>query len=98
MAERGGFEPPIPVKVCPLSRRIVSTAHAPLRVEKMLATTPRASLLICETGPSVQGLSEQHSLTVACEKISVEFRRNGPPALRLVRPSDDSVADGSAPA
>ena len=27
-----GFEPTIPVKVCPLSRRIVSTAHAPLRV------------------------------------------------------------------
>src|SRR5579859_792498 len=32
MAEREGFEPPIPVKVCPLSRRIVSTTHAPLRV------------------------------------------------------------------
>jgi hypothetical protein len=32
MAERVGFEPTIPVKVCPLSRRIVSTAHAPLRV------------------------------------------------------------------
>ncbi len=31
LAEREGFEPPIPVKVCPLSRRIVSTAHAPLR-------------------------------------------------------------------
>ena len=26
-----GFEPTIPVKVCPLSRRIVSTTHAPLR-------------------------------------------------------------------
>src|SRR5581483_3985964 len=34
MAEREGFEPPIPVKVCPLSRRIVSTAHAPLRAGK----------------------------------------------------------------
>jgi hypothetical protein len=33
MAERVGFEPTIPVKVCPLSRRIVSTAHAPLRIE-----------------------------------------------------------------
>src|SRR5580700_9680414 len=33
MAERVGFEPTIPVKVCPLSRRIVSTAHAPLRKE-----------------------------------------------------------------
>jgi hypothetical protein len=31
MAEREGFEPTIPVKVCPLSRRIVSTTHAPLR-------------------------------------------------------------------
>src|SRR5579863_4692560 len=32
LAERVGFEPTIPVKVCPLSRRIVSTTHAPLRV------------------------------------------------------------------
>ena len=31
LAEREGFEPPIPFQVCPLSRRIVSTAHAPLR-------------------------------------------------------------------
>ena len=37
MAERVGFEPTIPVKVCPLSRRIVSTAHAPLRVKKLSA-------------------------------------------------------------
>jgi hypothetical protein len=37
MAERVGFEPTIPVKVCPLSRRIVSTTHAPLRVEKELS-------------------------------------------------------------
>src|SRR5579871_388445 len=35
MAEREGFEPPIPVKVCPLSRRIVSTTHAPLRAVKI---------------------------------------------------------------
>ena len=33
MAERVGFEPTIPVKVCPLSRRIVSTTHAPLRIK-----------------------------------------------------------------
>ena len=32
MAEREGFEPPIPVKVWPLSRRLVSTTHAPLRI------------------------------------------------------------------
>ncbi len=36
MAERVGFEPTIPVKVCPLSRRIVSTAHAPLRAVQRL--------------------------------------------------------------
>ena len=35
MAERVGFEPTIPVKVCPLSRRIVSTTHAPLRVANL---------------------------------------------------------------
>jgi hypothetical protein len=37
MAERVGFEPTIPVKVCPLSRRIVSTTHAPLRWDKKLS-------------------------------------------------------------
>ena len=35
MAERVGFEPTIPVKVCPLSRRIVSTTHAPLRRKQL---------------------------------------------------------------
>src|ERR1051326_7658822 len=34
LAEREGFEPPIPFQVCPLSRRIVSTTHAPLRAVK----------------------------------------------------------------
>src|SRR5271157_1131274 len=34
VAEREGFEPPIPVKVWPLSRRLVSTTHAPLRARK----------------------------------------------------------------
>jgi hypothetical protein len=36
LAEREGFEPPIPVKVCPLSRRIVSTTHAPLRAVEIV--------------------------------------------------------------
>src|SRR5579859_3371439 len=36
MAEREGFEPPIPFQVCPLSRRIVSTTHAPLRAVKIV--------------------------------------------------------------
>ena len=34
LAEREGFEPPIPFRVCPLSRRIVSTTHAPLLAKK----------------------------------------------------------------
>ena len=37
LAERVGFEPTIPVKVCPLSRRIVSTTHAPLRVKTLVS-------------------------------------------------------------
>src|SRR5437016_12526943 len=37
VAERVGFEPTIPVKVCPLSRRIVSTTHAPLRVGQLFS-------------------------------------------------------------
>ncbi len=43
MAERVGFEPTIPVKVCPLSRRIVSTTHAPLRVGQMELLAPHRS-------------------------------------------------------
>jgi Phage integrase family len=39
MAERVGFEPTIPVKVCPLSRRIVSTTHAPLRWDENFERT-----------------------------------------------------------
>ena len=38
MAEREGFEPPIPFQVCPLSRRIVSTTHAPLRAVKIVVS------------------------------------------------------------
>ena len=41
LAEREGFEPPIPVKVCPLSRRIVSTTHAPLRVGRIFLFSSR---------------------------------------------------------
>src|SRR5579863_188652 len=43
MAERVGFEPTIPVKVCPLSRRIVSTTHAPLRKAAVSCRSPVAS-------------------------------------------------------
>jgi hypothetical protein len=49
MAERVGFEPTIPVKVCPLSRRIVSTTHAPLRVGQILnVSAGRAQTLVAE--------------------------------------------------
>ena len=43
MAEREGFEPPIPVKVCPLSRRIVSTTHAPLRRKRVVSFQNRVA-------------------------------------------------------
>ena len=41
LAERGRFELPIPVKVWPLSRRLVSTTHAPLRARLPLAGVAR---------------------------------------------------------
>src|SRR5678815_38264 len=44
MAERVGFEPTIPVKVCPLSRRIVSTTHAPLRKKQLPAISLLATI------------------------------------------------------
>ena len=34
LAERVGFEPTIPVKVCRFSRPVVSTTHAPLHAKK----------------------------------------------------------------
>ena len=40
----GGFEPPIPVKVCPLSRQIVSTTRAPLRADALAEIASRFSL------------------------------------------------------
>jgi hypothetical protein len=44
VAEREGFEPPIPVKVWPLSRRLVSTTHAPLRINGNRIVGPSASV------------------------------------------------------
>jgi hypothetical protein len=44
MAERVGFEPTIPVKVCPLSRRIVSTTHAPLRTAVVSGQLPEKAI------------------------------------------------------
>jgi hypothetical protein len=41
MAEREGFEPPIPVKVCRFSRPVPSTARPPLRLLYSFTTVPR---------------------------------------------------------
>ena len=54
MAEREGFEPPIPVKVCPLSRRIVSTTHAPLRAVKV-----RGLLIILSGAENLSGAGDR---------------------------------------
>ena len=35
MAERGGFEPPIPLRVCHLSKVVPSTTRTPLQAEKV---------------------------------------------------------------
>ena len=65
MAEREGFEPPIPVKVCPLSRRIVSTTHAPLRVGQR-----RQRALGCREQPLLTAISKerlQHFRAASCQ-------------------------------
>ena len=71
MAERVGFEPTIPVKVCPLSRRIVSTTHAPLRVGK---TSCRSSVL--KTSGHLPAIAEealQHLYATAGEDASFDL-------------------------
>ena len=56
MAEREGFEPPIPFQVWPLSRRLVSTTHAPLRAVKVRGSHyfsrsfPRGAAGLCQAG------------------------------------------------
>ena len=37
LAEREGFEPPIPLRVCRISSAVVSTTHPPLRVTARLS-------------------------------------------------------------
>jgi hypothetical protein len=66
MAEREGFEPPIPVKVCPLSRRIVSTTHAPLRVGQ----TPSSELSVVGNNRWLPAISKerlQHFRAASCQ-------------------------------
>src|SRR3954466_4991575 len=94
MAERVGFEPTIPVKVCPLSRRIVSTTHAPLRAKIRASGRAEACLhytfcfMASEFLPSGAG-SEKNPAATA--RILPRVRRE-----RL--PSDGSVQGDSKPA
>src|SRR5207248_2627029 len=69
MAEREGFEPPIPFQVWPLSRRLVSTAHAPLRVKSQSAleaefcsrfhSSSRSVLLFTSEPPCPEKVTQQ---------------------------------------
>jgi hypothetical protein len=90
MAEREGFEPPIPVKVCPLSRRIVSTTHAPLRAVKR-------GLLTILSGAAHQELPQcvQFDLHRAALCIGAAIDAAGPP---LGPPSWPGGPEGSRPA
>ena len=65
MAEREGFEPPIPVKVWPLSRRLVSTAHAPLRAA-------RTSRLPNQCNTVGKGQSVHRQLRTASLRLSLK--------------------------
>src|SRR5258708_27650454 len=71
MAERVGFEPTIPVKVCPLSRRIVSTPHAPLRktVMKSSAKTEVPRSARNDKRMEVLTTSDQQLTTVSKERL-----------------------------
>src|SRR5690242_9872880 len=107
MAEREGFEPPIPVKVCPLSRRIVSTTHAPLRAgqkpssvrsvesPKRLSFRSEARNLLC---PPLTCGAQFHSPTDDFERTFAALPRCVRRAPRPELPSYGSVADDSQPA
>ena len=80
MAEREGFEPPIPVKVCPLSRRIVSTTHAPLRCQAIVSWLSAGVRLHSTTEPTTNDTSS------ACLKNSCNISPQRPastPAANL---------------
>src|SRR5207253_3839811 len=80
LAERERFELSIPFRVCPLSRRIVSTTHAPLRAKLQ---SPRRN----ERGRS--------RVSGAIEKNFAAARRKYLPSRRRQLPCGDSVWDGS---
>src|SRR5579862_6741023 len=108
MAEREGFEPPIPVKVCPLSRRIVSTTHAPLRVGNFRRGVWSAAS-DCEFGTThplnrrrpvrfanrTTTRSPVSSLLVGCERTIASVPHTDLPELLPETPFDDSSGGGS---
>jgi|HubBroStandDraft_5_1064220.scaffolds.fasta_scaffold57850_3 hypothetical protein len=74
MAERVGFEPTIPVKVCPLSRRIVSTTHAPLR-RQLAAVSFQLSVKPLPDDKTLDPTTDEHPLTSVPEKLLQNFCR-----------------------
>src|SRR5437588_9342988 len=90
MAERVGFEPTIPFQVCPLSRRIVSTTHAPLRI-KNCRRPPRARRsYILANSPSLPcAAGEKNPGRGLCTLL---------PELLPQPPFDGSTKDGLSPA
>src|SRR5665811_2022703 len=96
MAERVGFEPTIPVKVCPLSRRIVSTTHAPLRVGQECSVETLLATSCCRQRRSKLRLYDNSTaVTDGFERTSAALPRCARPALRCEPRSYGSVADDS---
>src|SRR5260370_15354900 len=59
MAEREGFGPPIPFQVWPLSRRLVSSTHAPLRLLWCRACSAPMIALVAKAFSSRSGTSDE---------------------------------------
>src|SRR5882757_2345914 len=84
LAEREGFEPPIPVKVCPLSRRIVSTTHAPLRNKSRLATASEKRLQQLSTTAAQDARRHFHAVVQAGMIQDLHHRTDGA-RFRVIR-------------
>ena len=86
LAEREGFEPPIPLRVCRISSAVVSTTHPPLRrvAYSILAESP----LLPQRHRGFQSLSRpliSVASLLACafpRKRTAAPRSSGPPARR----------------
>src|SRR5215472_15595268 len=74
LAEREGFEPPIPFQVWPLSRRLVSTTHAPLRF--LLACAPRTdhSALVAKLFSFRRGQPSENQIVTGIAPILSSYR------------------------